>query len=408
MTASFRALRHPNYRIIFTAQLISMVGTWMQIVAQGWLVYRLTHNPAMLGLVTFASQGPAFLLTGFGGAVADRMDARKLALLSQSTLLLQAALLGILTVTHHVGVHQVLLLAVLMGVATAFDTPTFQVLVARSVPREDLPNAIALNSGIFHSSRILGPALAGVVVAAFGEGWCFLLNALSYVAVLVGLSFLRLPPKPHAAEKQSMKQELLEGLRYVNGSPAIRRGLALAGLITFLAMPYTVLMPAVVRDNLRLGARELGWIMGVGGVGATLGALRLALQKDARRLPRNLLMALGGVMIFLPLFAASRWLWLSMLLIVPLGFSMVSANTSNNTLVQLAVPDHLRGRIMAIYATVFMAGLPLGALATGFLARHIGISWALSLGALGCGLVIVAFGRGWKRQETATPPGSAV
>ena len=389
LSASFRALRHRDYRLIFTGQLVSMVGTWMQTVAQGWLVYRLSGKPALLGVVAFAGLAPAFLLGSLGGAVADRVDARRLALITQSVLLVQAAILGVLTLSGQVRIAHVMVLAVLMGVANAFDLPAGQVLVGRTVPREDLPNAIALNSSLFHGSRILGPSLAGLMVAGFGEGWCFLLNAASYLAALTGLAMVHLPKRASAATRGSLLEELAEGIRFVKNTPELRWLFVLLAFSTFLAMPYTVLLPAVVKDVLRAGPRELGWIMAAGGVGATVGALRLASQRDPRGLMRTLLLALAAMALVLPAFAASRNPWLSVALILPLGFCMVSVNTSNNTLVQLEVPDRLRGRVISLHGMVFMGALPLGSLMAGVVAQHVGVPWALALGGLGCGAVVV-------------------
>ncbi len=398
LSSSFRALRHRNYRLIFTGQLVSMVGTWMQTVAQGWLVYRLSHQPALLGVVAFAGLAPAFLLGSLGGAVADRMDARRLALITQSVLLVQAGVLGVLTLTGHVGIPHVLILAVVMGVASAFDLPAGQVLVGRAVPREDLPNAIALNSSLFHGSRVLGPSLAGLVVAGFGEGWCFLLNAVSYLAALAGLAMVHLPALERSPNRGSLWEELAEGFRFVMDTPELRWLFVLLALSTFLAMPYTVLLPAVVKDVLGAGPRELGWIMAAGGVGATLGALRLASQKEHRGLIRTLLLALVGLALVLPAFAAARNPWVAVALILPVGFCMVSVNTSNNTLVQMEVPDRLRGRVLSLHATVFMGALPLGSLVAGVIAQHLGVPWALALGGFGCGLVVLLIGpRLWAR-----------
>lgn len=390
-SSSFRALRHRDYRLIFTGQLVSMVGTWMQSVAQGWLVYRLSGKPALLGVVAFAGLAPAFLLGSLGGAVADRVDARRLAIFTQSVLLGQATLLGVLTLSGHVRISHVMILAVLMGLASAFDLPAGQVLMGRVVPREDLPNAIALNSSLFHGSRILGPSLAGLVVAGFGEGWCFLLNAVSYLAALSALTLLRLPKREPAPDRGSLLEELAEGIRFVRNLPQLRWLFALLALSTFLAMPYTVLLPAVVKDVLKAGPRELGWIMAAGGVGATFGALRLASRRDHRGLIRTLLLSLGALACALPAFAASRSAWLSIALILPVGFCMVSVNTSNNTLVQMEVPDRLRGRVMSLHAMVFMGAMPLGSLVAGVLAQHIGVPWALALGGLGCGAVVLGF-----------------
>jgi len=389
--SSFRALHHRPYRLIFTGQLVSMVGTWMQTVAQGWLVYRLSGNPALLGLVSFAALAPAFLLGNLGGALADRVDPRRIVLVTQTLMLLQATTLGLLTVTHRVGIPHVLVLASVMGVVYAFDLPAAQVLVGRAVPREDLPNAIALNSSLFHGSRILGPSLAGLVVAGFGEGWCFLLNAASYLAALTGLLLLRLPPVARVGPSRHIWHEFLEGLRFVNGSPGMRRLFALVGLATFLGMPYTILMPAVAKDVLHAGPRLLGWLMGAGGVGATLGALLLASRRNPENLSRTMPLALGAVGLVLPAFALSRVPWLSVVLIVPLGFCMVSVMTANNTLVQLQVPGALRGRVMALHATVFMGAMPLGGLVAGHIAGRFGAPFALTLGGIGCLLAALLY-----------------
>lgn len=397
LASSFRALRHRNYRLIFTGQLVSMVGTWMQTVAQGWLVYRLSHRPELLGLVALAALGPAFFLGVLGGALADRVDPRRIALVTQSLLLAQAATLGYLTLTHRVSIAHVLALAMVMGVVNAFDMPASQVLVARSVPKEDLPNAIALNSSIFHGSRILGPSLAGLVVAAYGEGLCFLLNAVSYLAALTALLSVTLPVLVRTGLPTRLWDEFLEGLRFVRASVEMRRLFLLVGLSTFLGMPYTVLMPAVAKDMLEAGPRLLGWLMGAGGVGATLGALRLASHRDPAGLSRAMTWALAALGVVLPAFAFSRLPWLSVLLIVPLGFCMVTVNTSNNTLVQLRVPGTLRGRVIALHATVFMGAMPLGGFAAGHIAAHFGVSSALALGGVGC--LVVAAAYGWIQRE---------
>ena len=393
LASSFRALQHRNYRLIFTGQLVSMVGTWMQTVAQGWLVYRLSHRPELLGLVALAGLGPAFFLGVLGGALADRVDPRRIALVTQSLLLAQAAALGFLTLTHRVDIAHVLVLAMVMGVVNAFDMPASQVLVAQSVPKEDLPNAIALNSSLFHGSRILGPSLAGLVVAAYGEGLCFLLNAASYLAALTALVRVTMPVLVRKGLPARLRDEFLEGLRYVRATPEMRRLFLLVGLSTFLGMPYTVLMPAVAKDMLEAGPRLLGWLMGAGGIGATLGALRLASHRDPAGLSRTMIWALAAVGVVLPAFAFSTLPWLSVLLIVPLGFCMVTVNTSNNTLVQLEVPGALRGRVIALHATVFMGAMPLGGFVAGHIAAHIGVSLALALGGVGC--LLVAAGYGW-------------
>jgi MFS family permease len=404
LASAFRALRHREYRLIFSGQFVSMVGTWMQAVAQGWLVYRLTGSAALLGLVSFAGLAPTFLLSGLGGALADRVDPRRVVIATQSILLVQATALGLLTLTHRVTIPHVLVLAMVMGLVNAFDMPASQVLVSRAVPREDLPNAIALNSSLFHGSRILGPSLAGLVVAGFGEGWCFLLNGASYLAALTGLLLLRLAAPPRSGGTRPIGHELLEGLRFVNGSPTMRRLFLLQGLATFLAMPYTVLMPAVAKDMLHGGPRLLGWLMGAGGIGATFGALRLASQRDPAGLSHTMQKALALLGLALTAFALSRLPWLSILLIVPLGFCMVSVNTSNNTLVQLHVPGELRGRVMALHAMVFMGAMPLGCLLAGHLAQSFGTSTVLLLEGAGCLLTALAYLGMGRRQDPFNDP----
>ena len=370
---------------------MSLVGTWMQIIAQGWLVYRLTNQPAMLGVVSFAGLAPAFFLAPLGGYVVDRWDARRLAMLTQSGLLLQAGVLGVLTITGHVSVPVILALALFMGIVTAFDLPTGRVLVTRTVPKEDLPNAIALVSTIFHGSRILGPSIAGLVVAAAGEGWCFLLNALSYFAALAALWAMRLPIRTEAHPQGSFLETLVEGLRYVHGHRPTQRLFVLMGLVCFLAFPYITLLPAFAKDVLGTDARGLGWVMGAGGIGATLGALAIAHRSNTSGMLRALFLgtfSLGG---FLILFSTARSVWLASLLIVPLGAAMVVHMTLNNTLVQLDLPDQLRGRVMALHGMVFLGAVPLGSLTAGLLAHRLGVPWTMVLGGAGCSLATLIF-----------------
>lgn len=381
---SFRALAHRDYRLFVAGQLVSLVGTWMQTVAQGWLVYRLSGSPSLLGIVSFAGLAPSFLLSSLGGVVADRLDPRRLALLTQTALLVQATVLGVLTVTGQVRPWHVIVLSVVMGLVNAFDLPARQVLVARVIPKPDLPNAIALNASIFHGSRILGPSLAGLLVAAVGEGWCFLANAVSYLSALAALALMRLQPPEGRPAPRPVLEHLAEGLRYVHGTRSMRRRFGILAAVCLLGMPYTVLMPVVARDVLNAGPRGLGWLMGAGGVGATLAALFLATQKDTARLGRFMLGATALLGVALAAFGASRSFPLSVALIIPVGFCMVAHMTSNNTLVQVEVPDALRGRVMALHATVFMGAVPVGGLVAGLAAERLGAPWTLALLGLGC------------------------
>lgn len=398
---AFRALRHRDYRIFFAGQLVSLVGTWMQTIAQGWLVYRITHSPAMLGVASFAALAPSFLLGSLGGVVADRMDPRRLAMVTQAALLVQALLLGVITLLGNTRIAPILALAAFMGVVNAFDLPARQVLVARTVPREDLPNAIALNSSNFHGSRILGPGIAGLVVAASGEGWCFMLNAASYLAALFGLWALQPGPGPVAPRDSGLLEHLREGFRYVRGTRKIRRLFLLLGAVSLLAFPYVTLLPAFARDVLGTDARGLGWIMAAGGVGATIGALALASRKDTEGLRRTMVVSTFLLGLLLVAFSTTRSLGWACAAIVPLGFLMVSHMTANNTLVQVQIPDGLRGRVMALHAMVFMGAVPLGGLIGGILAHRLGVPRTLALGGIGCSAAALLFA--WTRGQVQGP-----
>ena len=398
---AFRALRNRNYRIFFSGQLVSLVGTWMQTIAQGWLVYRITHQPAMLGVASFAALAPAFLLSTLGGVLADRVDPRRLAMATQAALLIQALVLGILTLRGDIRISHVLVLASVMGVANAFDLPARLVLVSRTVPREDFPNAIALNSSIFHGSRIIGPGIAGLVVAAYGEGWCFLLNAASYLAALVGLMLLREGPAPPRSQPQGVLVHLKEGVHYVRNSRKVRRLFLLLGAVSLLVFPYTTLLPAFAKDVLGTDARGLGWIMGASGVGATLGALALAVRRNTAGLARAMGIATILLGLVLAGFSTVRSLAWACVLIVPLGFLMVTHMTANNTLTQVLVPDELRGRVGSLHTMVFMGAVPLGSLLGGLFAHRFGVPWTVAAGGIGCTIAALLFA--WTRPKDKLP-----
>lgn len=382
--ATFRALHYPNCRLLLGSQLVSLVGTWMQTIAQGWLIYRLTQQPAMLGAVTFTALAPAFLLSPLAGLVVDRVDPRRLAAATQAGLLLQAATLGFLTVTGRITIPAIFILAGLMGVINAFDLPTGRVLVTRTVPRDVLPNAIALVSAIFHASRIVGPSIAGFVVAWSGEGWCFLLNAASYLASLFGLWAMRLPEQAPRAETGSIGQHLQEGFTYLRQHRKVAQLFLILGAVCLLAFPYTTLLPAFAKGVLSTDARGLGWIMAASGVGASLGALLLAGRKDTAGLTRTMLLAAFVLGFLLVGFSLTRSLWSSTLLIIPVAWAMVTHFTANNTLIQMTVPESLRGRVMALHGMVFLGAAPLGSLAGGLIASRLGVPATLALGGLSC------------------------
>lgn len=379
-----RSFRHRNYRLFFAGQLVSLVGTWMQTVAQSWLVYRLTGSPALLGLVGFASQFPILLLAPIGGAIADRHHRHRILLATQATAMALACLLAVLTLTDRVQVWEVFALASLLGVVNAFDIPTRQAFVVEMVGREDLSNAIALNSSMFNGARLAGPALAGVLVALLGEGWCFLLNALSFLAVLGALLAMRLPPRPPARAAGKVMTEALEGLTYVARTGPIRSLLALVGLSSLTGMSYTVLMPVFADRVLGGGPMTLGGLMSAAGFGALLAALTLAMRPNLKGIAgwiANGALAFG---VALTLFAQSTNLWLSAVLLVGVGYAMMIQMASSNTLVQAMVPDAYRGRAMAAYSMMFMGMAPLGALLAGLVAEWTGAPGAVALGGGVC------------------------
>jgi MFS family permease len=378
-----RALRSRNFQLFFSGQLISLVGTWMDTVAEAWLVYRLTGSSLLLGTVAFASQIPVFLMAPLGGMAADRWDRRSIVIATQSTSMILALTLAILTLSGRIHVWEVIVLAALMGVVNAFDIPARQAFLVDMVGREDLMNAIALNSSMFNGARVIGPSIAGILVASYGEGWCFFANAVSYIAVIAGLLLMRV--QKTAAEKHNVSpfEHIAEGFRFVSETAPIRVILMLLGLVSLVAMPYSVLMPIFAEHILHGDARTLGVLMCATGVGALTGALVLATRTGVRGLGRWVWMACAGFGTSLILFACSHWYVVSVLLLIPVGFAMMVQMASSNTLIQAMVPDRLRGRTMAVYSMMFMGMAPLGALFSGALADRIGAPWTVALGGVG-------------------------
>jgi MFS family permease len=366
----------------------------MQSVAQSWLVYRLTGSSLLLGLVGFASQIPVFVLSPIGGVVADRSDRRRIVIATQTTFMVLALALAFATLRGTAGVRVVMAVAVLMGIVNAFDVPARQALIVELVPPDDMLNAIALNSSMVNSARILGPAIAGVTVAAVGEGWCFLGNGASYLAVLAGLLAMRLPSRVRGAPASGL-DSLREGFGFVARTAPIRALLLLLGLVSLTGMPYTVLMPIFADQILHGGPQSLGLLMGSSGVGALTGTLLLAARRRLRGLGRWVTFAALGFGTSMCLFALSRSLWLSAALLVPVGFSMMLQMAASNTLIQAMVPDHLRGRVLAVYAMMFMGMAPIGALLAGALASRIGAPSTVGLGGILCIAGSLVFGRLW-------------
>jgi MFS family permease len=384
LRATVRALRHRNFQLFFSGQLISLIGTWMQTVAQAWLVYRITGSSLLLGSVGFASQIPVFLFAPIGGIVADRYNRHRVVIGTQIAAMVLASILAALTLTRTVQVWHIFLLASLLGLVNAFDIPGRQSFLVDMVGKEDLMNAIALNSSMFNGARVIGPAIAGILVAKIGEGWCFFANAVSYIAVIAGLLMMRVPSRSYRTSTASPLAHLMEGFRFVRHTAPIRAILLLLGLVSLVAMPYTVLMPVFADRILHGGARGLGILMGATGVGALLGGLTLATRTGVRGLGRWITLSCGGLGISLILFSLSRSFWLSAALLLPVGFCMMLQMSSSNTLIQAMVPDHLRGRVMAVYSMMFMGMAPFGALFGGALADRLGAQLTVSMGAVAC------------------------
>ena len=403
--ATLRALKHRNFQLFFVGQLISLIGTWMQNVAQSWLVYRLTGSALLLGAVGFAGQIPVFLFAPVGGIVADRFNRQQVVIGTQIASMVLALILALLTLTR-IHVWQIFVLAALLGTVNAFDIPGRQSFLVEMVGKEDLMNAIALNSSMFNGARIIGPAVAGVLVAKIGEGWCFFANGISYVAVIAGLLMMRVAPRTYRPPVGSPVTHMVEAIRWVRKTAPIRALLLLLGLVSLVAMPYTVLMPLFADKVLHgggqalatflkarnLGAVRLGVLMGATGVGALLGALTLASRTGVRGLGRWVAYSCGGFGVSLILFSASRNFWLSTLLLLPVGFCMMLQMSSSNTLIQAMVPDEMRGRVMAVYSMMFMGMAPFGALIGGALADRLGAPRTIAIGALAAVAGAIWFG----------------
>jgi len=387
-----RAFQHRNYRLFFSGQFISVCGTWMQTVAQSWLVYRLTGSALLLGLVGFCSQFPVLMLSPVTGAVADRYDRRRLIVATQIASMLLALVLAVLTLSGRIRVWHLPVLASLLGVVNALDVPARQAFVVEMVGKEDLLNAIALNSSMFNSARILGPSIGGVLVATIGEGWCFLANSMSYIAVIVGLLLMRLEARPCPPTSEPLSVRVAAGFHYVWQARPIRMLMLLLGLVSLLGMPYAVLMPIFAATILHGAPRALGVLMGAAGIGALSGALTLASRRGVCGLERWIAFSTAGFGASLILFASSRTFWLSAALLVPVGFGMIGQVASSNTLIQMVVPDALRGRVMSVYSMMLIGMAPFGSLLAGLTAQHLGAPWTVAL--CGCVCLVAAAGFG--------------
>ena len=375
-----RSLKYRNFQLFFSGQMISLIGTWMDNIAEAWLVYRLTGSSLLLGTVAFAAQIPIFLLGPLGGLVADRFNRRSIVIATQTSSMILAFILAFLTLTKRITVGEVIVLASCMGTVNAFDVPARQAFLVEMVGREDLMNAIALNSSMFNSARVIGPAIAGILVASIGEGWCFFSNAVSYIAVITGLLLMRIDRTPIEKHAASPLEHIAEGFRFVSRTGPIRALLLLTGLNSLVALPYTVLMPIFAARVLHGNARTLGGLMGATGIGALMGALLLASRTKLQGLGRLVAVACASFGVCLILFSLSRSYPLSDFLLVLVGFSIMVQMASTNTLIQSMVPDRLRGRTMAVYSMMFLGMAPIGALFSGAIAGRIGAPWTVAIG----------------------------
>lgn len=396
LAATVRALRHRNFQLFFSGQLISLIGTWMQTVAESWLIYRLTGSSLLLGSVGFASQFPVFVLAPLGGIVADRFNRHHVIVITQISAMCLALAYAGLTISGLIRIWQIFVLAALLGVVNAFDIPARQAFIVDMVGRADLMNAIALNSSMFNGARIVGPAVAGVLVASIGEGWCFFANGVSYIAVIAGLLLMHLSIKPREVTASPL-ENILEGFRFVRHTGPIRALLLMLGLVSLVGMPYAVLMPIFAKQILHGGARELGILMGATGVGALFGALTLATRTGLKGLGHWIMTASSGFGAALILFCASayflpQFFWLATAALVPVGFCMMLQMAASNTLIQAMVPDQLRGRVMSVYSMMFMGMAPLGAFFGGALAERLGAPLTVTVGAVACLAGSVLFG----------------
>lgn len=384
----FGALRHRNFRLFFFGQGVSLTGTWMQTVAQGWLVLDLTNSPFYVGLVSALGSLGVLLFSLYAGVVADRTDKRRAILITQTLQMLHAFALAGLVWTETVTVGSVMALAAFLGIVSAFDIPMRQSFVVEMVGKDDLMNAIALNSSVFNATRVLGPAVAGVIIGRAGVAWCFLLNGISYIAVLRSLAAMDLPPRVPPAGPRSAWAGLAEVTGYVRRDPRVSVLIALTALLSIFGFPVIAMMPVLARDVLRVGAEGFGALMAAVGLGAMAGALGIA--AFSRRVPRGRLQLVGGTAFgaLVAVFAASRSFPLSVLLLALAGFAMIVNNALTNTMLQTLVPDHLRGRVMGFYSLVFVGMGPLGSFQAGVFAERYGAPWAVGVGGALCALAM--------------------
>jgi len=389
-----RSLRYRNYRLFFYGQSISLIGTWIQRITVPWLVYRLTGSVFLLGLVGFAGQIPTFLVSPFAGVLIDRWNRHKILVITQILALIQALVLALLFYEKSISVWHIAILSVFLGIINAFDMPARQSFVVDMIEKkEDLGNAIALNSSMVNSARLIGPSIAGILISLTGEGMCFMINAISYVFVIAFLLMMKITPRKIEVQDTNAFQKFKEGFTYTFGSLPIRYIILLLALVSLMGMPYTVLMPVFAKTILHGGSHTFGFLMGATGVGALMGAVYMASRRSAAGLEKFIPWFAGIFGLGLILFSLSTNFILSMFLLLITGFGMLMQMTSSNTILQTIVDDDKRGRVMSFYTMAFMGTAPFGSLLAGALASKVGAPNTLFIGGVACILGAILFMR---------------
>ena len=382
---AWRALRHRNFRLFFGGQSISLIGTWMTRIATSWLVYRLTKSALLLGTVSFAGQIPTFLLAPIAGVIVDRIDRRKVLVWTQTLAMVQSLALAWLTLSNRITIAEVLALSAMQGIINAFDMPGRQSFMVTMVEdRSDLSNAIAINSSMVNVARLIGPSLAGLLIAATNEGWCFLVDGVSYIAVIASLLMMRAPSDRGRRTVASVLTQLKEGLTYVAGFVPIRTILLLFALLSLMGWPFMVLMPIFAAKTLHGGPHTLGFLMGAVGVGSLASALSLVMRRSVRGLTKMIPIAAAVFGVGLICFGLSQHLWLSMLMMLITGFGMMQGLTASNTIIQTLVDENMRGRVMSYYTMAFVGMAPFGSLLSGALAHAIGAPRTVIVSGVAC------------------------
>jgi MFS family permease len=390
---TFRAFRQRNFRLFFAGQVLSVSGTWAQRVAQAWLAYRLTHSSLYLAYLTFASSAPAFLLTPIAGVIADRVDRRRMLIWAQSFAMLQAVILAAATLSGTITANRLLFLSLVLGIVNAFENPARQSFYSEMVEPDELSNAIALNASMVNAARVIGPAVAGALVALWGEGLCFAINAVSFLAVLAALAMMKMKPLPHAGNRQRSSQLLRDGFGFIRRTPVLRAMLLNFGIFNLAGSPYLTLLPILAAERLLTGPAGLGWLVSASGAGAIASSLVLASRSTTHGLPAASFVASAVAGLALVVLGLSRSFPMSLMMMLLIGAGYSTTLASTQTMMQTWVHEEMRGRVMSFYSLVFLGVPPIGSLIAGIAAERFHATATLAMGGLLCVLGAVACGR---------------